>query len=377
MSSIPAKSAFDTGPRPTSIAVKFSGACPFSADLDVKLQAAFEGHGSPPTSAQPSASTISQDGQQAPTAHALPQHVLDTLPVFRHDSDPAHTVVFIESDLKGYLQVDLDVSRLNKIHSSLWMCGRPLNARGLHRQEMMGRTVLRTEQADLHLLYGDALFLKPLPTYLLSKAAWDTYLNDDEHLHKDACGFLLSYTWLVRSPLDFARAEKLHLLPHGLTWLLWKRLVWEFLNSIDPNSLHQVNKRYHFGELRLGRINTIYRVNPRFVFQYFVRGYLYGYNRYAVFFQRNVGWVLVVFVWFSLILSAMQVGVAVDPLQESVSFKKASYGFVVFSIVSVAALLVFVGVVFATIFLFNMVAAVSHSRSEELRRAKLAEAKSE
>lgn len=102
------------------------------------------------------------------------------------------------------------------------------------------------------------------------------------------------------------------------------------------NALDQVNKRYHFGDLRLGRINSIYRT--RFMFTHFVRGYLYGYNRYVVFFQRNVGWILIVFAFFSLVLSAMQVAlVGVPPLKDSAYFRRASYGFVVFSIVSVGA----------------------------------------
>lgn len=134
------------------------------------------------------------------------------------------------------------------------------------------------------------------------------------------------------------------------------------------NTLHQVNKRYHFGDLRLSRINSIYRT--RFFFTHFVRGYLYGYNRYVVFFERNFSWILILFVFLSLVLSAMQVGTALDQLNSNKAFMKGSYGVVVLSMVSVVAVLGVVGLCFIGIFLFNMVSAVRHAGSEERKRAK-------
>ncbi|EON62934.1 hypothetical protein W97_02160 [Coniosporium apollinis CBS 100218] len=287
------------------------------------------------------------------------------------------------SDVLGFVTQDLDVSRLNDIHGHLWMAGRPLSARPLHRQKMMDRRILYTEQADMHLLTADdRLYLKPIPLYLLSHTFWTTYLCENKELHAKACGFLMSYVWLIVSELDFhlARDEHSdteHLLPKSekLTWAWWKAFVQDFTAHVDPNALEQVNKRYHFGELRLGRINTIYRTTPRFLFTHFVRGYLYGYNRYEVFFQRNFAWVLVVFVWFSLVLSAMQVGVAVPPLNEDSAFKAVSYGFVVFSIALVLFMLVFVGVIFMIIFFFNMVVAVRHVETEKRRRKKFLDEK--
>jgi hypothetical protein len=59
----------------------------------------------------------------------------------------------------------------------------------------------------------------------------------------------------------------------------------------------------------------------------------YGYNRYVIFFQRNFSWILIVYVFFSLVLSAMQVGSGLDELKENYAFLRASYIFVVFSMV--------------------------------------------
>jgi len=68
----------------------------------------------------------------------------------------------------------------------------------------------------------------------------------------------------------------------------------------------------------------------------------------------------------------MQVGVTVHGLENNAVFNRASYGFVIFSIVMVAALLAGVGTIFVCVFLHNMVAAISHAHNEEKRRKNLA-----
>lgn len=84
--------------------------------------------------------------------------------------------------------------------------------------------------------------------------------------------------------------------------------------------------------------------------------------------------------FFSLVLSAMQVGVTVKELggegpeegKGNVVFLRATYGFVVFSMVVVAAVLGVVGLVFALVFFLNMVAAIWHDKEKrrELRKAR-------
>ncbi|CAG8014430.1 unnamed protein product [Penicillium salamii] len=261
--------------------------------------------------------------------------LLVNLPTISRNKE--HDVFWVANDVGAYLERDLDHSRLNKIHGHLWMAGRPLNARPIHRQKMMGFDIILTEQADLHLLkFSNKIFIKPLPDYMLNFLFWEMYLCKSEDLHKSACGILLSYVWLICSPLDLKLAHKLDLLPSEITWLQWKSFVAEFILHVDPNTLDKVNKRYHFGELRLGRINSIYRI--RFFFTHFIRGYLYGYNRYVVFFQRNFAWIFIVLVYFSLVLTAMQVGATIPPLNTNTAFLRASYGFSVFSIITVAAI---------------------------------------
>jgi uncharacterized membrane protein len=246
-----------------------------------------------------------------------------------------------------------------------------MRARPLHRYRMIGFEVLQTQQMDLHLLkFSNKLMLKPLAEYMLSYDFWMDNICNDHTLHKSACGFLLSYVWLLTTPLDLKLAHELWLIPSFMTWHWWKNFVKDFVANVDLNALDQVNERYHFGDLRLGRINSIYRT--RFAFTHFVRGYLYGYNRYVVFFQRNFSWILIVFVFFSLVLAAMQVGASVDPLDVDKGFLKACYVFVVFSMVSVAAVLGVVGLIFIIIYLFNMVAAIKHAQEMRAERKKKA-----
>lgn len=251
------------------------------------------------------------------------------------------------------------------------MCGRPMRARALHRYKMLGMEVLPTQQMDLHLLrFSNNLIIKPLPEYYLSYDFWISYLCEDEELHKAAAGFLLSYIWLLATPLDLKIAHELYIIPSFVTWPWWKDFVTEFVTRIDIHALDQVNRRFHFGDLRLGRINSIYRT--RYAHESFIRGYLYGYNRYVVFFQRKFSWILVVFVFFSLVLAAMQVGASVNPLDDDNAFLKSCYGFVVFSMVSVAALLGVIGVLFFFIFFFNMGSAIRSMRYWERKRERKA-----
>jgi hypothetical protein len=309
----------------------------------------------------------------ADSGPAIPAEILATLPTFFHDGGVHKSVVRLSGDelLARFLDDDLDLSRLARIQKLLWMCGRPLNARALHRNLVLGRRIVVTEQADLHLLtYADIVFVKPLPAYLLCEAVWERHLNPSPKRHAAACGLLLSYIWLVRSPHDFRIAEKEGLLPAGLRWPHWRCIVDDALRYIDADALDQVHVRYTFGELRLGRINSIYRT--RFIFTNFVRGYLYGYNRYAPFLERNVAWILGVSVLFSLILSAMQVGTGVDPLKTNTQFNQASFGFVIFICILVVAILAFVGSIFSFIYLYNMVAAIKHADRERKRRLQLA-----
>lgn len=81
-----------------------------------------------------------------------------------------------------------------------------------------------------------------------------------------------------------------------------------------------------------------------------------------MFHKRQVAWLVVAFVFFSLILSAMQVGLAVTPLNDNYIFGRALYGFVVFTIFLVTFTMTVVLVVFVSLWIFDKLKAVFQAK---------------
>jgi len=280
-------------------------------------------------------------------------------------------LVHCGSDPAPFLKLDLDVSRLNEIQQYLWLAGRPTAARPLHRQKMIERQIFITEQVDLHMVWHESrIFLKPLPDYIFDYDVWKSTICNDAALHASSCGFLLSYVWLLRHPSDLKIALELGLISSKINWEEWTLFVDTFLSNIDHEALDTVNKRYHYGELRLSRLNTIYRLLHILEPRRFMLGYMHGYNRYTVFFERNFGWVVIILLYTTVILSAMQVGLETTNLQHDKSFQQASYGVAVCSLV-LLVIVVFVEVLLCSwFFIFNLVATRAFlNRGRQQRRA--------
>ena len=282
------------------------------------------------------------------------------LPVIHQEQDKQHSLRLIDpakpQDIQRFLRVDLDVSRLNKIHKHLWFAGLPQCARPLHHQIVIDRKVMITERAELHLLWrDDRLYLKPLPDYLLSYGIWEGTIVNDSLLSENAKGFLLSYLWLVRQKSDFLIAQKENLVDGDMTWDEWITFSTTVFPNIVSDSLNGVNPRYLYGELRLGRVNLIYRLcrNTRNL-KTFIRGYSYGYHTYASFVARNFAWVLIGIVYVTIVLTAMQVGLATTELQSSKTFNRASYGFTVFSIMAPLGIIAALLIVLSLLILSNL-----------------------
>ena len=255
------------------------------------------------------------------------------------------------SDVHRFLQVELDVSRLNKIQRHLWLAGLPRGARPLHKQLLLDRQILITEQADLHLVWSKSrLFIKPLPLFLLVHEYWLDYICLDEALYQSACGFLLSYGWLIGHRSDLAVAHRLGLVPTEIGWQDWTIFMEDFLQHIDTKDSDCVNPRYRYGELRLNRLNWVFRFGFFHKdFRDVRRGYFQGPDWYSQYLVNNFGWLIAAFAYMTIVLSAMQVGLATNALTENTRFQDASYGFTVFSItmpvIIVGAILVSSGLI--------------------------------
>lgn len=246
---------------------------------------------------------------------------------------------FIDDRHEKFVGIDLSVERLDSISSRLWLCGRAKPAQPLHKQRMMGRQFMITEKADMHLLYyHDTLYIKPLPAYLLVREVWEEWLNSNSENHASACGFLLSYCWLISSPSDFIIATEAHLIP-PLTWERWRQLVKEFVASTDCDDMKLI-KRYHYGELLLRAVAfvhrrpAIWRRGPSFdalgVITLFTallspKDSYYGKHlSMSNDLQRNLPWIVVGLLLTILIVVALQLGASNDTQNVRISAASAT-----------------------------------------------------
>ncbi|KAI2950998.1 hypothetical protein CBS147322_5235 [Aspergillus niger] len=218
-----------------------------------------------------------------------------------------HQLIKPNEDLQRYLNFQLMTPKLNRIHHLLWLAGLPRAARPLHRQKLMKRTVILTESPDEHLVWSPGqILIKPVPEYLLDHKFWVRNICPNRELYAAACGLLLSYAWLVAGLIDFQIAKDEHILPSDVKWKAWTKLLQEVLEWKDKNydndnsrssslpaqndpSLQPqpaiINKRYEFGELRLSRLNSLYRLTPSI---FSIRNLVLGFMPGSAWYQRVV-----------------------------------------------------------------------------------------
>ncbi|KAH6864780.1 hypothetical protein BKA58DRAFT_232859 [Alternaria rosae] len=290
-----------------------------------------------------------------PTATGVQLHPLDSLPT-TFTRWPIMSLV--DNDLKTFLKCDLDLSRLDVIQEQLWMPSTSKRAAPIHRHRVFGYNIHGVQQMDLHLVRDSAprnrLMIKPLPEWMLSHEFWSNHLCNDYYVHASACGFLLSYLWLIETPLDLKIAHEHSLLPTFITWYWWRTFVTEASALLDVNTLDyvKVNERYKHGVLQLERLNTIYQQRPG----HLTACYFHPTRHNTSFVAVNLNWIIgAPFVFLTVVLSAMQVGTGLDGLEKSDLFQRASYVMVLLSMICVAVLLVVLFVEFGLAFCYNIV----------------------
>lgn len=269
----------------------------------------------------------------------------------------------------GFLSKELLVDRLNDVHGFLWMAGRPMPARHLGHQILLSREVVVVENMDLHLVWkAKRIFIKPLPRYLLEEEFWEQHLipcsQDDamvgaqrQRIAQCARGLLLSYCALLSYESDFNLARTLGLLPNDVQWEQWRTWVAQVIANCPYES---VNQRFWYGELRLGRLNTIYRWRKG----YLLRGYstVGSPSVYSEFLTQNFAALAVVLGYIVVALTAMQVGLATNHLQQSTAFQGASWVFTMISILAPLAAAALVLTCFLVVFIANWVATTLYER---------------
>ncbi|KAF4161658.1 hypothetical protein CNMCM8927_004890 [Aspergillus lentulus] len=194
------------------------------------------------------------------------KQLLAALPaLYRTETDH---LVFPSNNVMDYVEKELDLQRLDKIVDWLWVVSRPMPPRLF----VLIRRVITHES--------------------------DFYIAKDKHL----------------LPPD-----------EEFSWQGWMALV----EQLRTESIyHRINPRFIYGELRLSRLNKIYRLSQR----PFLRGYMSHWHQYGTFFQENFRWLASATIYIAIVLSAMQVGVATKALADNATFQLASYGFAVFAV---------------------------------------------
>lgn len=224
-----------------------------------------------------------------------------------------------------FLMSELSTPLLDELYNNLWLVARKSGKSidPLNRQRVKAREIIATEDTHLHLVWHDkVIYVKPVPLCLLNYDFWATYLPlpvDSTSSNQKtlairqvppapvfdravAVGFMRSYALLVRHHVDFILAREYHLLSAELDWVKWSEFIAYFRNIDDED----VAKRYHYGQLRLSRLNWAVRLfRPSFArTRWFYEIPHWSTGMYV---ERVIAPLLFGFASLSLVLSSMQV----------------------------------------------------------------------
>lgn len=277
--------------------------------------------------------------------------------IFDHDGTEIDVHQLI--GILDWIDAELDLGRLADIHDWLWVVGRPKPPRPFHEQRLLNRDIVITERLDLHLVWtSQRIFIKPLPRFLLEPRFWQKFLCCHQASTTNAChckdlrqralGLLFSYAALISHESDFQIAKETHLIPEEIRWTAWRTAVRELLDLSPIYAL--IHPRFHYGELRLSRLDKIY-----FFWKTPLRGYMSRWTQYGSFFKDNFTWLASSFIYIAVVLAAMQVGLATEALQSNRVFQSASYGFTIFSILGPLAAVGLIILIFCYAFVCNWV----------------------
>ncbi|PKK45424.1 hypothetical protein CI102_9816 [Trichoderma harzianum] len=216
------------------------------------------------------------------------------------------------AELEDFLQREVATLILDELYNVLHIFARKLgsNIDALHAQNFKGRRIVPVENPRFHLIRQEKnFFIKPIPVCLLNYDFWTQYLASDLHTSRSdsyramALGFLRSYSHLILHQSDLRIAKEHGLIPEDITWAGWSKFIRGFrlLNNED------VARRYHYGQIRLTRLNwAIFIFRPKSAGSR-LRFYHESPRSALAFIQHAAVPLAFIFASVSLILSSMQV----------------------------------------------------------------------
>ena len=237
---------------------------------------------------------------------------------------------------------DLSMTKLNAIHNHLWIAGSYGNLSTLHHQRVILRDIIPSELPQLHLVWFDRkIYVKPLPDCLINQSRYLTQAFDHSGV---VAGFLRSYCGLVRYPLDLVIAKESNLISKDVSWEQWATFRDTVLTK--TGDLY-INKRYEYGELRLNRLDLIYRFTGRGL------NYFTVHCTYKTYFAQYFSIFATVFAFVAIILTAMQVLVTIEGIPERVA--TTSYRFSVAVLIGVCLCFGTILFMFISMFVYNLI----------------------
>ena len=229
---------------------------------------------------------------------------------------------FDDHQLSNTLSAEFATPKLSGFAKYLWLIERPESAHiaSLTHQIVRGRRIILTENPEMHLVWiKDRVFIKPLPKYLLSQAFWEysyrpnTIFEDPQQataVRQAMLGFLRSYAYLIKHKSDFelASRQEHRLVPKNLRF---SALI-QLLGTVNQRTTNDtVSPRWRYGELRLSRLNFWSKVLLRQM------NFAKVHGQYSDYVAQYYAPLLFVFGVLSVVLNAMQVGLALEPEVEA------------------------------------------------------------
>jgi len=261
-------------------------------------------------------------------------------------------------DERKRLLEELQDGVLESIHKQLWYTGRKGNISPLHHQKVIRRDIILTERARLHLVWFEkTIYIKRLDDELLNWEYFSRVVCGDESVHRAASGFLLSYAHLIGYPSDLEIAKSHGLVSKNIGWKKWQTFRTSILHHLTDRDVHD---RYEYGELRLSRLNQIYRMKFQGL------SYFNVYRDYSSYFGDNYMALVALFALVSVALSAMQVMTSVDGVPAAVSV--TSYRFAIATLIALAGSCAALLVLYIGLYVWNWLLILARRCSEQRRR---------
>jgi hypothetical protein len=269
---------------------------------------------------------------------ALPAAFNDLSPLARelHPLRVEHT-----NEVHKFLCAFFDLSRFHAIRKLLWLIAIHGAPRSLYYQKFLRREIVITEELDLHLVWAKSrIFIKPLPDFLLNYEFWESYICCEPQLHRAACGLLYSYFGLIRFGHDLQVAQECRLVNVDLDYRAWTEFARTILPNLNPKDPVTMDKRFQYGELRLNRLDTIYRYSPyRLSPSSILQGFPHAMTESYVPYMDQYNNAVSAFGVVVIILSAFNLSLSAHSKNPDPDLQQAAYGFAIFAMILCATLI--------------------------------------